>query len=300
MAAPSSLHLDLDGAWPRDVLPDAGYFDAQHWGAKLRYWTNARLVERFFSEVEPQLADFTLYGSGDFHHVSALLLRRVKQPFTLVSFDNHPDWDIRPPHWGCGTWLNRALELPQMRQAVIWGCSNGELNWPGRLFANHTARRARRLHAHPWAERTVPSSQKIWPSVTRMNWREKFSRVMSHLASGFAYVTVDIDCLAEGEATTNWESGLFMAEEIAWALRELRKHVTILGGDICGAYSPIRYARWFQSLAGTFDHPKPVPVDANEALKINRRAFEIIWPALVGGDERNASADQHNSDVNAC
>ena len=228
MHAPSFLHLDLDAAWPREALPDAGYLEMHRWNSRLRYCSNGRLVEEFFAEIRESLADFTLYGSGDFHYVTALLLRRLASPFTLVSFDNHPDWDIRPPRWCCGTWLNRALELPNMRRAVIWGCSNGELNWPGRLFAN----RAKRLQAHPWAERTVPSSQKIWPSVKRDDWREKFSRIAAHLPHGEVYVTIDLDCVTSDEAVTNWESGLFTAGDIAWALGELREHVRIVGGTL--------------------------------------------------------------------
>ena len=77
MVAQPYLHLDLDGAWPNDVLPEANYLDLQHWGAKLRYCSNSRLVEEFFEEMRGSLADFTLYGSGDFHYLTALLLRRT-------------------------------------------------------------------------------------------------------------------------------------------------------------------------------------------------------------------------------
>ena len=129
------LHLDLDEAWPAAMNPEIRYSDRRNWGPALRYCTTARLIEDFYRQVQGELADFTLYGSGDFHHLTAVLLRRVAEPFILVSFDNHPDWDIRPPHWGCGTWLNRALELPYLQQATVWGCANGELNWPGRMFA---------------------------------------------------------------------------------------------------------------------------------------------------------------------
>ena len=74
------------------------------------------MVEQFYREIEPQLAKFILYGSGDFHHLTGLWLRSTREPVTLVSFDNHPDWDVRPPRWCCGGWINRALELPHVRQ----------------------------------------------------------------------------------------------------------------------------------------------------------------------------------------
>jgi hypothetical protein len=41
------------------------------------------------TDREPAL---TLFGSGDFHHVSLALLRRLQQPFNLLVIDKHPDW----------------------------------------------------------------------------------------------------------------------------------------------------------------------------------------------------------------
>lgn len=275
----TALHLDLDGAWPVNAIPGIAHSDRREWGPALRYCTTKKLVEKFHATVRDELAPFTLYGSGDFHHLTAVLLRRINEPFTLVSFDNHPDWDIRPPNWGCGTWLNRALELPTLQRAVVWGCANGELNWPGRMFA----RRDRRLDAHPWAEKTVASSQRIWRAVTRMNWRNEFSTFASGLANAAVYVTVDLDCLNEDEALTNWENGLFTAADVAWALRELRRHVRLIGGDVCGGWSVSEYRRPFQKLAAWIDHPKPSPTNLETARARNSRALSCIWPALSGG-----------------
>ena len=74
------------------------------------------MIEQFYERIQNQLAPFIVYGSGDFHHLSALWIRRVKRPLMVISFDNHPDWDIRPPKWCCGGWVNRALELPHVKR----------------------------------------------------------------------------------------------------------------------------------------------------------------------------------------
>ena len=293
--SPNCLHLDIDGTWPLDVLPGLAVAHRRAWGPALRYCTTERRIEDFYRQVRGELADFTLYGSGDFHHLTAVWLRRFQEPFTLVSFDNHPDWDIRPPHWGCGTWMNRALELPQMQQAMVWGCANGELNWPGRMFA----RKSPRLAACPWAERTSPSSQRLWPAVKRANWREEFSAFAVRLATLAVYVTVDMDCLSEEESLTNWENGKFTADDVAWAVRELRRHARIIGGDVCGAWSPSRYHRLYQKVWAWVDHPKLKPVEPAAALALNSRALHTIWPALTAGDERDAGADQKQSDPQA-
>jgi hypothetical protein len=108
------LHLNLDDAWS-DLPRDLPVVDARDWGPRLRFSAPSRLIEDFFCEYHSRLAPFLVYGSGDFHHLTALWIRPIDEPFVLVSFDNHPDWDVRPPRWGCGGWINRALELQQVQ-----------------------------------------------------------------------------------------------------------------------------------------------------------------------------------------
>ena len=94
------------------------------------------------------------------------------------------------------------------------------------------------------------------------------------------YVTVDLDCLREGEAVTNWEQGLFAAEYIRWAIEELSRHAAIIGGDLCGAYSQQRYSGWMQRLSAKLDHPRK-SVIAGEAAERNASALRTIWNALT-------------------
>jgi len=61
------------------------------------------------ADDEPHM---TFYGSGDFHHVSLALLRRLREPFNLLVLDNHPDWMRGVPFLHCGTWLRHASLLP--------------------------------------------------------------------------------------------------------------------------------------------------------------------------------------------
>jgi arginase family enzyme len=229
------------------------------------------------------LPRFVLYGSGDFHHLAAMLLRRVSAPVTVISFDNHPDWDIRPPHWACGGWVNRALELPNVRRVSVWGCGNFELAFPHRLFGNRRAVRDGRLEVHAWAERQPPAVQRRFPCIRRNGWRDAFDQFANGLTGQDVYVTVDLDCLRAEEAVTNWENGLLTADDIAWALGRVRQSARLVAGDICGAYSPPTYARWRQRFAAEWDRPKrPVP-DPDEARAVNLRALGRIWPALTGG-----------------
>jgi hypothetical protein len=289
-------HLDLDGAWPKDVLPLAGYVDCRTWAPALRYSATRRGIEDFHAFANTHAkADFRLFGSGDFHHLSAVWLRSLPEPFTLLSFDNHPDWDVRPPHWCCGTWINRALALPHLRRAIVWGCGNFELNFPGSVFANHRALRAGRLEVRPWSERLKPATRRRWPGMRAGDWREQFTRFAEGLTGEKVYITVDLDCLRVEEAATNWESGLFSASDVAWALRQIWAQAEVVGGDLCGAWSEPQYARWKQQIEANLDHPRLEAMNSELAQARNIRTLRVIWPALTGGHEEDTGADQQHA-----
>jgi arginase family enzyme len=275
------LHLNLDDAWS-GLPPDLPVLDAREWGPRLRFSAPARLIEEFYREYETRIAPFLVYGSGDFHHLSALWLRRLREPFVLVSFDNHPDWDLRPPRWGCGGWVNRALELPLVQKIAVWGCGNFECWWPRQIFGNRRAEREGRLEVYPWADDRPASDQQRRGAILRANWRERFAQFARELTGANVYVTIDLDCLRAEDAVTNWESGRFTLDDVVWALNELHEHTKIVAGDICGAWSPPKYARRKQRFAAEMDHPKLPPRDSQEALRINLRAFETLWPLLGG------------------
>lgn len=277
------VHLDLDGAWGADLPVQR--LDARAWGPRLRYIATAAEIAAFENEIARNLPPFIVYGSGDFHQLAAVFARRharaLSGPRTVVSFDNHPDWDIRPPKWSCGAWVSRVLEEAAVSRVSVWGCGNFELAFPSRLFANRALRDGR-LEVHAWSERQSAATRKQFDCMTRDQWRDRFDAFARALAGSAVYITVDMDCLRAEEAETNWENGLFTAGDVAWAIRTLRGHARVAAGDLCGARSGGTYARLFQRLAAWWDHPKPARDSANAGHAINLRAFQTIWPALIG------------------
>ncbi len=279
--SPVALHLNLDDAWPNEPL-DLPVVDARRWGPQLRFSAPPRLVAKFYREYETHLAaPFLLYGSGDFHYLTALRLRRVSGPVVVVSFDNHPDWDVRPPKWGCGGWVNRALELSQVRRVAVWGCGNFECWWPHQIFGNRRAERAGILDVHPWADDRPAKDGQRRGAILRDDWRERFEQFSRNLGGMNAYVTIDLDCLRIEEAVTNWESGRFTIADLEWALGKLRESSRIIRGDICGAYSSPHYARFKQRFAAEFDHPKIQLPALDQIRTINSAALEKLWPVLA-------------------
>jgi arginase family enzyme len=249
----------------------------------LRFSAPPRLVERFFRERKSDLATpFLLYGSGDFHYLTALRLRSVAEPVVLVSFDNHPDWDVRPPKWACGGWINRALEVSNVRLASVWGCGNFECWFPHQIFGNRRAERTGILEVHPWADDRSSKDRQRKGAILRENWRDHFGDFSKRLAEQNVYVTIDIDCMRIEEAVTNWESGRFTVADLEWALGKLRQCSRVIGGDVCGAFSPPHYARWKQKFAAEFDRPKLAPPKLEIARAINLASLQKLWPFLAG------------------
>jgi hypothetical protein len=275
-----SIHLNLDDAWGDQPL-GMRTLDVREWGPRLRYFAPDGLLFDFALTFLPALPPFNLYGSGDFHHLTAWLLHGIGDGVTVISFDNHPDWDIRPPRWACGAWVNRALARPNVSRVAVWGCGNFELTWPSILFANRRGRREGRLTVHPWAERFPERVAARFDAMTRDNWRERFDGFLRTLRGSNVYVTIDLDCLRAEEFTSNWEQGLFAAEDVAWAVRRVRDNCRLVGGDVCGAYSPFRGERRMQRLADWWDHPRLPPIEPEAARAKNLAALATIWPALT-------------------
>lgn len=284
-AAPETVWLAFDDAWdfehsPLFKMPPR--IDALAIGPSLRFITTERAIGSFYETFSKQFRPFILSGSGDFHHLTAVFTRQVKEPFAILSFDNHPDWDIRPPRWSCGAWVNRALENPLVQQVAVWGCGSFECVLPGRLLGNRSACRSGRLWVAPW--RVEGKNYPAWlHPISSSSWRAAFAEFVDALKAPAIYVTVDLDCLGESDAVTNWESGRFVLDDLVWALTLLRQKARIVGGDLCGAFSTMRYGSRFQTLAGRFDHPRQRSVTDEERRSVNWRALETIWPRLTGG-----------------
>ncbi len=122
--------LDLDGSVALQsrlvVAAGAEVVPLQDWGPRLRLACSFNRFRSFEdslarclpSEGEPTL---TFFGSGDFHHVTLALLRRLTTPFNLLVLDKHPDWMRGIPFLHCGTWLLHATRLPLLQRVFHVG-----------------------------------------------------------------------------------------------------------------------------------------------------------------------------------
>ncbi|MDX3808887.1 arginase family protein [Bosea thiooxidans] len=224
------------------------------------------------------------YGSGDFHHLTALLLRTVSEPVTVIHFDNHPDWVQFPATVNCGAWVNRALELPQIRKVVTIGPCSGDLVRPEWQFANLRAVEAERIALFPW--RHAPSrvwrrydaaasfrqegSHLHWRNLAEEDWTEFLDDLLPAIPTQAVWLTIDKDVLGRGEAVTNWDQGELTLAHLIAAVERLAAERRIVGVDVCGDWSEPRFSDPFRAALAFFDHP-PRRRPSAEDLAVNAR-----------------------------
>jgi hypothetical protein len=275
-----ALLLNLDDAWPNESI-ELPVADVRSWGPQLRFSAPPRVVEQFCRERASDLvAPFLLYGSGDFHYLTALRLCFVAEPLLLVAFDNHPDWDVRPPKWACGGWVNRALELPNVMLTSVWGCGNFECWWPHQIFGNRRAERAGILEVHPWADERPLKDQQRKGAILREDWRERFEEFAKRLAGQNVYVTIDLDCLRSEQATTNWRAVRFTVADLEWALGKLREFAVLSVATLRRVFASGIFASK-QRFAAEFDRPKLAPPNLEKARATKLATLEKLWPLLT-------------------
>ena len=74
--------------------------------------------------LEKADANVRFLGSGDYHYLSCLLAQNIKEPFSLLLMDHHPD--NQPPALGnvlsCGGWVNDLKErCPALEDVLTVG-----------------------------------------------------------------------------------------------------------------------------------------------------------------------------------
>src|SRR5205823_5696000 len=158
----------------------------------------------------------TFCGSGDFHHVSLALVRRLTTPFNLLVLDNHPDWMRGVPFLHCGTWLYHAARLPQVRRIFHVGgdvdfdnyyrwMAPWDLIESGKIVVFPAVRRYRRGR---WArvEAAPLRCDAAMPFPTE-RVEELLTPYRRELRAWPLYVSLDKDVMVSDDAAVNWDSG---------------------------------------------------------------------------------------------
>jgi hypothetical protein len=220
----------------------------------------------------------TFVGSGDFHHVSLALLRRLRTPCNLLVLDKHPDWMRGVPLLHCGTWLYHAARLPHVGRVFHVG---GELDFDNayRWLAPWPLLRSGKVNVLPAVRRfrggkwdQVPHGllrRRPDEPAGRQRILECLEPYRADLASQPLYVTLDKDVLSADEAAVNWDSGHLARSEVLEVLRGFRAAAGGLAGmDVVGDWSPVRVRGLLRRGLHWMEHPR-TEVDPAGACALN-------------------------------
>ena len=152
--------------------------------------------------------------SGNYHYLTKFWTDKIKEPFSLIVFDHHPD--MQPPLFdnllSCGCWVRTMLDTnPWLRNVCLIGASE--------KLKSETKGYGKRLLFY--SEQTLRHVD---------SWR---------LFSGFylnepVYISVDKDVLSPDYATTNWDQGSLTLFELKRLLSIILQNERVIGVDICG------------------------------------------------------------------
>lgn len=169
----------------------------------LLFRKSADLIRSSISRIPVNAIHFI--GTGDYHYQTLFWLERLKEPFTLILIDHHPDDQagaFGDELLSCGGWVTNARALPLCRK-TIWIHDTGN--------ACHTRDR------HKTEEPGLISE--TGPELEA------------------AYLSVDIDVLSTKYAHTDWSQGEMTLDELLGICRDISSKYRLLGADICGGLS---------------------------------------------------------------
>ena len=175
--------------------------------------TNGYCDDTAKEQIRERIADLSGSGihfldSGNYHYLSLLWLEKIREPFSLVLFDHHPDMQL--PSFGeitsCGGWVKEALERNPFLEQVYLAGVDGELL------------------------EEVLEQDRIGPGKVHVGVEEL-------LCAGeprSIYISLDKDALGRDDARCDWDQGDLTLDEVLEMIRALDKKHRLLGMDVCG------------------------------------------------------------------
>jgi arginase family enzyme len=253
------------------------FTDLREFAPLCRQGMSGKVARSLKSKLGPALKSaITFLGSGDFHHISSLLLEQFEEPISLIVFDHHPDWDIMPPGYGCGSWVTQVLRMPNLKKAVLLGVSSHDISTFAIQTGNLNALKNDRIEIYPYQHlptrvvfRKIPNNLSIDIKrgffLSEIRWRELKGRdlagfislLIARIPTKRIYISIDKDCLSSEFALTNWEEGCFKLDELLFLLKSLKNNFSLAGVDITGEYSPLGKVKGMvKAKLAALDHPK--------------------------------------------
>ena len=262
-----------------------------HAASLVRLWGKASAITDLKRDIATSLpygggrdTVVTFMGSGDFHHVSALLIELISEkqeaPFTIIHFDNHPDWVHFSGGMHCGSWVNRALASSKVSKVITLGVCSKDLKWPQFKGANLKAWQEGKIVLLPWHSTGAQFSKDNIENISEAQLLTSLDRLIT---TNNVYITIDKDVLSQQDAITNWDQGRMPLPRLLTIIRHILARHHAVGIDINGDYSTPHYSgklhhTVLKKLEALIDQPKQ---DISNATAINQASNLAILGTLM-------------------
>lgn len=253
-------------------IKNAKTIDVTKWQDTIRFGCSANKFRAFKKTLQQSLPEHygpILMGSGDYHHISLLLIERLaaqysaKNPIEVVIFDNHPDNMRYLFGIHCGSWVSYVARLPFVSHVHVLGISSHDIGI-----------------THFWENRWTPLFQKkltYWSLDVNVSWAKKIG--LNHAFRHFSspddlianflseqyhstqpvYLSIDKDVLSEDVIHTNWDQGKLQTYHILDTITSIKSR--IIGSDITGELSIWQSSNWFKRFLSSLDKQPAISPD---------------------------------------
>lgn len=165
-------------------------FDLSDIAPIARNWLNSNTRSVIQSRLKNLSKDsVTFLGSGDFHHVSEILISRFEEPLSIISFDYHPDWTILPgvSSSDISSFIIRTGDLDSFKsnRLEIYPYTHG----PSRAFLKKVP-----VNVLVRTRKGKLFDRVSWNELKGKDLRSFFYELLKRIPVKKVYVSVDKDC----------------------------------------------------------------------------------------------------------
>lgn len=185
-------------------------------------------------------------GNGNYHYLTLVLLKRLTEPYTLITFDHHNDaGDFPFPEMtSCGSWIQTAIEMfPLMERVIVIGADQENGKKTGKNVSN-----------------------KIFFVKNEENSFQSLQKTASLIQTKNIYISIDRDYLSEEVVQTNWDQGKNKLPDLLQAIKVLANHHILVGADVCGDIV------WDYRTLSQFTMQSTL----QQSIKVNQKIFEAL------------------------
>jgi len=286
------LILDFDGSV--HGLSDTHTIPLRHRQESIRFGCSMAAL-RALGEDIPAAPPTVFLGSGDYHHVSYLLierLRALKSPVQVVVFDNHPDNMRYPFGIHCGSWVSHVSRLPFVTCVHVLGITSSDVEgwhrWENHLLPLHSGR------VRYWCVgRDLRALQRLGIRDSRSfqsagELLDRFA-LESRTWKAPVYLSIDKDVLGPSVVQTNWDQGVMTLEELEQGIDMIKK--VVVASDVTGEVSSYQYASLWKRILTLLDRQPEIPNDLLSSWQqqhraVNQRLLAKLAPAASESTEQ--------------